>query len=218
MKLTRNKLLRTYQNYLKTIFVLWLFLWLVGKININFGVSLSSLFRIFLFMFLVLVLQKLILSRQKMSLFIRSIYFQSQLFSKLKSLPSFSDKIIYLFSLIISSPLKVIKKIYLSGKKISYLCIIGILINFYLTDLASEVGVLIITGLWIRLISIYKIKGKVSIVIGLLFLSLCPLLLIINKDNLAEKTATWAYMFLLISVCQMIIKYQKQIKMRMINE
>jgi len=153
-----------------------------------------------------------------MSLFIRSIYFQSQLFSKLKSLPSFSDKIIYLFSLIISSPLKVIKKIYLSGKKISYLCIIGILINFYLTDLASEVGVLIITGLWIRLISIYKIKGKVSIVIGLLFLSLCPLLLIINKDNLAEKTATWAYMFLLISVCQMIIKYQKQIKMRMINE
>jgi len=73
-------------------------------------------------------------------------------------------------------------------------------------------------GLWIYLIRLYKLEGRVSILGSLIFLTLCPLLLILGKDSIAEKTAIWAYMFLLVGVVQMLAEYRQEIKNKQINE
>ena len=67
--------------------------------------------------------------------------------------------------------------------------------------------ILFLTGLWILSVFHFKFEGRVSISLALGFLILCPFLLIFNKETIAEKSAVWAYMFLLVGVIQMIIEY-----------
>ena len=49
-----------------------------------------------------------------------------------------------------------------------------------------------------------QIKGQVLIGAGLVFLTLCPFLLIFNAETIAEKVAIGAYVFLVVGVIQQI--------------
>lgn len=57
-----------------------------------------------------------------------------------------------------------------------------------------------------------RIKGQVLVGMGLVFLTLCPFLLILKEEATAEKAAIWAYMFLVVGIGQEFIEYFKERK------
>jgi len=87
---------------------------------------------------------------------------------------------------------------------------VGIFIDIFIFDPTWDLVILFLTGLWILVIWLYKFEGKVSLAGGLVFLSLCPFLLIFKKEAIAEKAAIWAYMFLVVGVVQEFIEYLRE--------
>ncbi|PIU03185.1 hypothetical protein COT44_04810 [Candidatus Shapirobacteria bacterium CG08_land_8_20_14_0_20_39_18] len=87
---------------------------------------------------------------------------------------------------------------------------IGIFFDIFVFRFTSDLLILFLIGLWTILAYRYKFKGRVSIAGALIFLTMCPFLLIFKKDLVAEKSAIWAYMFLVVGVIQMIIEYVKE--------
>ena len=102
----------------------------------------------------------------------------------------------------------------LSAKKHLWLFIsvIGILLDIFIFPLTSDVVILILTGLWIGAVVGWKLEGRFSILGALIFLIMCPFLLIFKKDPLAEKAAIWAYMFLVVGVIQQLIELKRKPK------
>ena len=103
-------------------------------------------------------------------------------------------------------------KLLFNKYKFSILPLTGIVIlidTFFLKFTSSFLSLLVV-GLWVLNIWLYKFEGRVSISLALGFLILCPFLLIFNKEAIAEKAAVWAYMFLLVGVIQMIIEYIRE--------
>jgi len=70
--------------------------------------------------------------------------------------------------------------------------------------------ILFLTGLWILTVWLNHFEGRISIAGGLIFLAMCPFLLIFGKEAIAEKSAIWAYMFLAVGVGQMIVEYIRE--------
>ncbi|OQB43715.1 MAG: hypothetical protein BWY03_00626 [Parcubacteria group bacterium ADurb.Bin159] len=102
----------------------------------------------------------------------------------------------------------------LSAKKHWWLfvSVIGILLDIFIFPFTSDVVILILTGLWIGAVVGWKLEGRFSIFAALIFLTLCPFLLIFKKDPLAEKAAIWAYMFLVVGVIQQLIELKRKPK------
>ena len=100
-------------------------------------------------------------------------------------------------------------KNFLEGYKVWILVFTGvnILFDIFVLKFTSDLLILFLTGLWILSVYRFKFKGRVSVAGGLIFLIMCPFLLIFGKEAIAEKSAIWAYMFLLVGVIQMIIEY-----------
>ncbi len=88
--------------------------------------------------------------------------------------------------------------------------ILGILIDIFVFKFTSDFIILFLTGLWVLSIYRFKFEGRVSIGFALFFLILCPFLLILGKEPIAEKVAIWAYMFLVVGVIQMFIEYIRE--------
>ena len=61
----------------------------------------------------------------------------------------------------------------------------------------TDLVVIFLAGLWILSAGRYHFKGNISVIGGLALLLLCPFLLIFKKVAVAEKSAIWAYVFLL---------------------
>lgn len=59
---------------------------------------------------------------------------------------------------------------------------------------------------------IARSKGQVLVGVGLVFLTLCPFLLIFKAEALAEKAAILAYLFLVVGVGQQVIEYWRERK------
>jgi len=87
---------------------------------------------------------------------------------------------------------------------------VGIFINIFLFLPIWDLLILLLIGLWAIDIWLYKFEGKVSVFGGIIFLSLCPFLLLFGKEPIAEKSAVWFFMFLLVGVIQMIFEYIKE--------
>jgi len=81
-------------------------------------------------------------------------------------------------------------------------CGVGILFDIFFLKLTSDFLIFFLTGLWILAVKFYKFKGRVSVGVALGFLVLCPFLLILKKEAIAEKAAIWVYMFLVVGVIQ----------------
>ena len=103
-------------------------------------------------------------------------------------------------------------KLLFNKYKFSILPLTGIviLIDTFFLKFTSSFLILLVVGLWVLNIWLYKFEGRVSIGLALGFLTLCPFLLIFKKDLIAEKAAVWAYMFLVVGVIQMMIEYMKE--------
>ena len=89
-------------------------------------------------------------------------------------------------------------------------CGVGILFDIFFLKLTSDFLIFFLTGLWILAVKFYKFKGRVSVGVALGFLVLCPFLLILKKEAIAEKAAIWMYMFLVVGVIQMLIEVRKE--------
>lgn len=86
-------------------------------------------------------------------------------------------------------------------------CTLGIFIDIFLFTPTADLVILFLTGLWVLTVWLYKFEGRVSIAGALVFLAMCPFLLIFKKELIAEKAAIWTYMFLVIGVAQEFIEY-----------
>ena len=89
-------------------------------------------------------------------------------------------------------------------------CGVGILFDIFFLKLTSDFLIFFLMGLWVLAVRYYKFEGRVSVGVALGFLVLCPLLLILKKEAIAEKAAIWAYMFLVVGVIQMLIEVRKE--------
>jgi len=102
----------------------------------------------------------------------------------------------------------------LSAKKRWWLfvSVIGILVDIFFLPFTSDLVILVFTLFWIGAVVGWKLEGRFSIFAALIFLILCPFLLIFKKDPLAEKAAIWAYMFLVVGVIQQLIELKRKPK------
>ena len=227
-----KKLFFKYQTMLGTIFSLWLFLAIIKKLGFDFSVNISVFFRILLFLFVIwlvwltkinwsqvyAVLKKtwenvkdnfIIETKETQKEIIR--FSPSFLTGKIGSFLSFF--LAFLFSLFLL-PWQVLKKIFkeyvFNQITLIILVILGILIDIFVFKFTSDFIILFLTGLWVLSIYRFKFEGRVSIGFALFFLILCPFLLILGKEPIAEKVAIWAYMFLVVGVIQMFIEYIRE--------
>ncbi|HCR36157.1 TPA: hypothetical protein DIU22_03900 [Candidatus Woesebacteria bacterium] len=71
------------------------------------------------------------------------------------------------------------------------------------------IGILFLWGLISRR---FHFESRIAAVFALGFLALTPIMLIFSQDDLAEKTAVWAYLFLCVTVVQQIYELKKHPK------
>ncbi len=87
---------------------------------------------------------------------------------------------------------------------------VGILVDTFFFDFTSDLVILFLIFFWVICVWLFYFEGRVSIGVGLGFLTLCPFLIIFKAEPIAEKSAIWAYMFLFVGVVQQIIAYRKE--------
>ena len=65
---------------------------------------------------------------------------------------------------------------------------------------------------WVLAVFLLKLSGRVSIWGALILLGICPFLLILKNEHLAEEAANLAFGLLTIGIIQMFIKHIKGLK------
>ena len=207
-----------YQTASGTIFCLWLLLAIFKKLGFDFGVNLSVFFRTFLFLFVIWLVWVTKIKWSEINAFIKKTWIEIKDKFIIETKET-QKKIIRFFPLAFLLTIflllwQVIKKIFkeyvFNQITLLVLVILGILLDIFVFRFTSDLLILFLTGLWILSVYHFKFEGRVSIGFALVFLTLCPFLLIFNKEAIAEKAAVWAYMFLLVGVIQMIIEYIRE--------
>ncbi len=81
-------------------------------------------------------------------------------------------------------------------------CVVGIYYEIFLLADFSDSLVVFLLIFWLIAAKKFSFNSQISAGIAIFFLTLTPIYLISQKELLAEKTANWAYMFLLAMVIQ----------------
>lgn len=92
------------------------------------------------------------------------------------------------------------------------LVMLGLFIDILIIQGSNDVIILLFTSLWILTLIGYNVEARINFVFTLIFLVLCPLLLILKLDPIAKTSAIWAYMFLVLGTFQSIIEMRFEIK------
>jgi len=209
-----------YQTASGTIFCLWLLLAIFKKLGFDFGVNLSVFFRTFLFLFVIWLVWVTKIKWSEINAFIKKTWIEIKDKFIIETKET-QKEIIRFFPLAFLLTIflllwQVIKKIFkeyvFNQITLFVLVILGILLDIFVFKFTSDLLILFLTGLWILSIYHYKFEGRVSIGGALLFLTMCPFLLIFKKNLIAEKAAVWAYMFLVVGVIQLFIENFKKEK------
>jgi len=202
-------------NFLKKIlyssFFLWVLLIVLKRLNLKPEIKISFFFLLSLSLFLIIFFRQIlvfsILSLNKINIYLKLTK---------KSIDIKSRNALHLLPLLIHQFLKFLKGFprFLKAVLTSYffwliLGIFGILLDIFVLKFTSDLLILFLTGLWILSVCHFKFKGETSIGLALGFLILCPFLLIFKKGLIAEKSAIWAYMFLVVGVVELFVEYLK---------
>ena len=207
-----------YQTALGTIFCLWLLLVIFKKFGFDFGINLSVFFRTFLFLFVIWLAWVTKIRWSEIYAIIKRTWgeikdkFITETEETQKEIIRFFPLafLLTIFLLLWQVIKKIFKEYVFNQITLFVLVILGILLDIFVFKFTSDLLILFLTGLWILSIYHYKFEGRVSIGGALLFLTMCPFLLIFKKNLIAEKAAVWAYMFLVVGVIQMMIEYMKE--------
>lgn len=89
---------------------------------------------------------------------------------------------------------------------------VGILVDIFVFPFTSDWVIFGLTVVWIGAVVGWRLEGRFSVAGALIFLLMCPFLLILKKESVAEKAAIWAYMFLVVGVVQQLIEIKKKPK------
>lgn len=93
------------------------------------------------------------------------------------------------------------------------------LIIIYMLSVVLTIGImqeknnfvyLVLIGLWLFLIKVYKFESSVSYLFAILFLFACPFLVYLNYNYIAEAAANWAYFLLVIGTIQAFWEFKKK--------
>ncbi len=104
----------------------------------------------------------------------------------------------------------------LSGQlKLAAIPLPFILLDVIFVEEIFHTILIVIASVWIFIIINFKLESRTSFVLSLFFLGLCPLLLIINLDTFAEKSAIWAYVFLATGVMHQILITRKRVSTKL---
>lgn len=216
-----------YKRFLGAFFLLWLFLWTAGKFGFSFGVELFLLFRLVFFLGVIWVMGEIWVNWDKIYPIIKVFWakkkkeFSAKTKTTQAEIISLSPKVLgNKAGSFIVLPLAVVFGVFrefrgfvksffqilFSKEGILFLGVLGILGDIFVLNFSSDLVILFLTGLWVWSVRRYQFEGRISIGGGLVFLIMCPLLLISKENPIAEKAAIWAYMFLLIGTIQLFIK------------
>ena len=216
-----------YKRFLGAFFLLWLFLWTAGKFGFGFGVEPFFLFKLVFLLGAVWVVGEIWINWDKIHPALKAFWAKqkSEFFSRTKAtqaeIVSFSPKILggkagglVVLPLAVTSGVfrgfggivKGFFQVLFSKEGVLFLGALGILVDIFVFSFTSDLIILFLVGLWIWSIRSYRFEGRVSVAAALVFLVTCPFLLILEKDLIAEKTAVWAYMFLVVGVGQMFVE------------
>jgi hypothetical protein len=83
------------------------------------------------------------------------------------------------------------------------ICFIGIYFEIFLSSGSSDFLFLSMIILWLLVAKKFSFNSQISAGVAIFFLALTPIYLISGAEMLAEKTANWAYMFLVATVIQL---------------
>lgn len=197
MSLNYNKMkkyLFIYQKFLVIVFVVFLVSVIIERVWLNPGLNM----KIFSRLILSLLLYPLVLEIGKR-------WSKKKIFSSLKQYPTFPKKVIHSFPLVFPPVWQIFKKYFLY--LVPLLTFWGILNYIFILKPEDNLQLLILAFFWIASVWLCGLKGKISISAGLIFLIMGSFFFIFKKEQLAEKTAIWAYMFLLIGVIQILLEY-----------
>ena len=201
-----------YKKFLFNLLAIWLCLAILKIFKVDFGLNLFTFFKILLLLTFVLIIFEIKKRWFKIWPVVKASFvrFRVGFGEAFSQYPTFKSKTIHFFPLIFRLAGQGFKKYVLFKDILLAFCLFGILFDIFLFKPSIDLVILVLTGLWVWVVRLYKFEGRVSIGGALLFLTMCPFLLIFKKDLIAEKAAIWAYMFLVVGVIQMIIEYVKE--------
>lgn len=93
---------------------------------------------------------------------------------------------------------------------LAYILIAIALIDIFKIQLTNDVIYLVIIGIWIIILRLYKLTSKTSFILALLLLIMPPIMLSFRDEATAEKAAIWAYIFLVAGTIQILIELRSE--------
>lgn len=88
-----------------------------------------------------------------------------------------------------------------------------LLLLILLMDEANYFVSIMVIVLWIWLIRLYRFDSSVSYLLSFGLILICPVLLLLGQDKIAERAAMWVYFFLLIGTIIALLELTKRIQM-----
>lgn len=85
-----------------------------------------------------------------------------------------------------------------------------ILFNIFFITILNDIALLVVAILWFYLANYYNDTSRKTFVAGIALLTLCPFILQSEYDNIAEKSAVWAYVFFATGAVQLIFEQRKK--------
>ncbi len=199
-----------YKKIFGSIVFLFFILYTIEKYFLSTGLDLRKTFEIIL----LLAIYPIFLEFKKKLPKIKKIF--TTLIYEIKKDSSFLAKLsegkiggkIVLFPLISLSLWRIF------GKKILYLIPIFtggvILIHILSSSRENNTAILILGLFWIISVFFSKLSGEASIILGGILLLISPLVNYSKQVLISEKTAIWAYIFLVVGSMQLIFVHLKK--------
>ena len=136
--------------------------------------------------------------------------------------PTFFEDI---FSFVVSFNRSLMKRIinridqYFESSPHRYLAVFGLFLFILILDrlVFSGRGAFLsfefyLLAIWLFSVFLFKMEGRSSVIIGLILLGLVPLFVILGNENIADRSAGLAFIFLLVGVLRSIylVSVQKE--------
>ena len=101
-------------------------------------------------------------------------------------------------------PVNMVK--YLPQYYLNWIMILIVLLDIFIIQLTNDVVYLVMIGLWIAILSAYKLTSKTTFLFAILLLCMPPYFLVFKDSSTAEKADVWAFMFLIAGVIQALME------------
>ena len=83
-----------------------------------------------------------------------------------------------------------------------FIYLFSVAISIIFIDELSIYVELVLIAIWIWLIKLYRFDNSISYILGFFLLLICPLLIILGQDIIAQRVAVWVYFYLAIGTIE----------------